>query len=205
MTRGLTTHGPPHAAPRVVLAPPDEERIASIDPWFAGAWLDMFGRPAERAGMTAPDAASWLVDPGDGLQVQLVLAGSATFATLAIPATPAVPANPASQEAVGFIAARTDPADATGDRILTIVALAIAPAHRNLGFGAEAVYAAEAQHKRAAGSRALVPIGNGLALYFWLRVGYRPLFAARHGRAGVTVMERRPPLTPAGADQPAAQ
>lgn len=53
--------------------------------------------------------------------------------------------------------------------------LAIAAPLRNLGLGAEAVYAAEALRS----SRfvlAGVPLQNGLAIYFWLRVGYRPLY-----------------------------
>jgi GNAT superfamily N-acetyltransferase len=73
--------------------------------------------------------------------------------------------------------------------LLTILALAIEPARRNLGFGAEAIYALE-ELNSAARALALVPLGNGLAVYFWLRVGYRPVFASDHGRHGFTVMRR---------------
>lgn len=65
-----------------------------------------------------------------------------------------------------------------GDRELTISELAMAPVQRNLGYGAEAIYALEAQYGTLTRARALVPRANGLAIYFWLRVGYRPLFAA---------------------------
>jgi len=51
--------------------------------------------------------------------------------------------------------------------------LAIAEPRRNLGFGAEAVYAAEAL-RPGRSFLAGVPRENGLAIYFWLRVGYRP-------------------------------
>jgi hypothetical protein len=57
-----------------------------------------------------------------------------------------------------------------------IEALAIAASERNLGYGAEAVYELEDLYR---GHRlvAAVPSTNGLAIYFWLRVGYRPVFA----------------------------
>jgi len=60
-------------------------------------------------------------------------------------------------------------------QLLTIDALAMAAAARNLGFGAEAVYVLE---QRYPGARLVVgiPLTNGLAVYFWLRIGYRPLF-----------------------------
>jgi hypothetical protein len=59
--------------------------------------------------------------------------------------------------------------------MLRIEGLAIAATERNLGYGAEAVYELE---NRYPGVRLLagVPLTNGLAIYFWLRVGYRPLF-----------------------------
>ncbi len=54
--------------------------------------------------------------------------------------------------------------------------LAVAPGRRRLGIGQRAVLALE---ERLAGSISrlyvLVPAKLGLALYFWLRLGYRPL------------------------------
>jgi GNAT superfamily N-acetyltransferase len=59
-----------------------------------------------------------------------------------------------------------------------IETLAIAAPHRNLGLGEEAVRATEAMSP-ASHLLAGVPRENGLAIYFWLRCGYRPLYPAR--------------------------
>jgi ribosomal protein S18 acetylase RimI-like enzyme len=59
-------------------------------------------------------------------------------------------------------------------------ALAIEATQRNLGLGTEAVLLLEAQF----GGPALVagvPVTNGLAIYFWLRAGYRPLYPRGRG------------------------
>lgn len=95
---------------------------------------------------------------------------------------------------IGIAAFRVD-----GNR-LTIGALATAPAYRDRGFGSEAVYALE-QISGAAVAMALVPSSNGLAIYFWLRVGYRPLFRSQHEHDGCTVMVRD---VAAGVDDPKA-
>jgi len=53
-------------------------------------------------------------------------------------------------------------------------AFAIEAGQRNLGLGTEAVLLLEEQF----GDRPLiagVPLANGLAIYFWLRAGYRPI------------------------------
>jgi hypothetical protein len=57
---------------------------------------------------------------------------------------------------------------------VVIDALAIRAGLRNLGYGAEAVYCLEATYPDAQ-VYAAIPRFNGLALYFWLRVGYRPV------------------------------
>jgi GNAT superfamily N-acetyltransferase len=59
-------------------------------------------------------------------------------------------------------------------RTLEILALAVRRPLRNLGYGAEAVEELE-QQEPAGAYLAAVPRTNGLAIYFWLRVGYRPL------------------------------
>ena len=53
--------------------------------------------------------------------------------------------------------------------------LAIAAGERNVGLGAEAVYAVERRVTR----RPLfirIPRNNGWAIYFWMRIGYRPWY-----------------------------
>ena len=54
--------------------------------------------------------------------------------------------------------------------------LAVAPEQRRLGIGSSMVLGVERRLKRKAQRLyALVPASIGLALYFWLRLGYRPL------------------------------
>ena len=55
-----------------------------------------------------------------------------------------------------------------------IAALAVRQDTRNLGYGAEAV---EALEESVGGGQILaaIPRTNGLAVYFWLRAGYRPV------------------------------
>jgi GNAT superfamily N-acetyltransferase len=57
--------------------------------------------------------------------------------------------------------------------------LAVDPAHRRLGLGGRAALALERRLRRAAPYvYVLVPGHAGLALYFWLRLGYQPLIEA---------------------------
>lgn len=166
------------ASLRVTLPPPCADLATAVSGWFGDAWLDMYGRPAERIGRQPPNSLGWLEAPAPGTEARLVVCDG---------------------EPIGFLALRCE-----AER-LTLTALAIAPARRNRGLGAEAVYAAESLVPAGGPCQALVPIGNGLAIYFWLRIGYRPLFAARHGLAGVTVLERRPPVSGAPAAGSAAR
>ncbi len=63
------------------------------------------------------------------------------------------------------------------DGRLVIDALAVRADQRNLGYGQELVIVAEEQHGDATALAAAgVPRNNGLAVYFWLRAGYRPAF-----------------------------
>jgi GNAT superfamily N-acetyltransferase len=64
--------------------------------------------------------------------------------------------------------------DAGAGRLL-IEALAVRADRRNLGYGQEMVIAAETGWPGRA-VYAAVPRANGLALYFWLRTGYRPFY-----------------------------
>jgi GNAT superfamily N-acetyltransferase len=84
---------------------------------------------------------------------------------------------------VGILAYRRD------DGLLLLTALAVAASARNHGIGAEAVRALEAE-AAVPRARAIFPLTNGFAFYFWLRVGYRPLFASQHGYRGFNAVER---------------
>ena len=56
--------------------------------------------------------------------------------------------------------------------------VAVEPPLRGLGFGSEAVRLLEEEALRRGLARrfcAEVPLGNGTGLYFWLRLGYRPV------------------------------
>jgi len=60
---------------------------------------------------------------------------------------------------------------------LTVVFIALAKAYRGWGYGSEAVRLLEERANRegiAERFRAEVDARNGLGLYFWLRLGYRP-------------------------------
>ncbi len=64
---------------------------------------------------------------------------------------------------------------------LAIGFIAVAKGYRGWGYGSEAVRLLEAEAARrwgAQGFRAGADMRNGLALYFWLRLGYRPGEAA---------------------------
>ncbi|MXY80322.1 MAG: GNAT family N-acetyltransferase [Chloroflexi bacterium] len=58
--------------------------------------------------------------------------------------------------------------------------LAVEAEWRGYGYGGAAVPIVERAARRlgATSGRALVPASNGIALYFWLRLGYRPLAGA---------------------------
>jgi len=56
---------------------------------------------------------------------------------------------------------------------LTVVCVEVGEGWRGWGYGSEAVRLLEAEAE-VARFRADVDGGNGLALYFWLRLGYRP-------------------------------
>jgi len=72
-----------------------------------------------------------------------------------------------------------------GNGWLTVSFIALAKAYRGWGYGSEAVRLVEewAVREGLAGRfRAEVDVRNGLGLYFWLRLGYRP--AGWHAEGG---------------------
>lgn len=75
-------------------------------------------------------------------------------------------------QAIAVIRLRAVPGE-----VLVIDALAVQRDQRNRGYGHELVIAAETGYGTGMRSAAAgVPRMNGLALYFWLRAGYRPCF-----------------------------
>lgn len=82
-----------------------------------------------------------------------------------------------SDEPIGFIDYRGGQPEPGW---LTIGHVAVAPALRAHGYASEAVRLLEEQATRlglASRFRALLDPDNGLSLYFWLRLGYRPVAA----------------------------
>jgi GNAT superfamily N-acetyltransferase len=78
----------------------------------------------------------------------------------------------------------------------TVEWLALAAEQRGWGYGSEAVRQFEARHK-AASFLAQIAARNGLALYFWLRMGYRParadeVFWRDPDESGIIAMIRLP-------------
>lgn len=68
----------------------------------------------------------------------------------------------------------------------TLAFLAMQPERRFRGLGGEAGLAVERLMRERTGARRVfagVPEGRGLAVYFWLRLGYRPLSAAEGPKA----------------------
>jgi hypothetical protein len=97
----------------------------------------------------------------------LVEAGAATLISEAATAAP-----------VGVTVARLEvPLPATA----SVPFIAVDPERRYRGLGGEAALALERHLRRAFGVKdvfAPVSDGRGLAVYFWLRVGYRPMLTA---------------------------
>jgi GNAT superfamily N-acetyltransferase len=82
-------------------------------------------------------------------------------------------------EAIGVAVARPN---APVEGSASVPFLAIAPPRRFRGLGGEAALALERHLRhRFAIERLLAPVpdGRGLAVYFWLRLGYRPLLSSQ--------------------------
>lgn len=78
-----------------------------------------------------------------------------------------------NEDASAFIAFQTAAPEADAAQVDF---LAVAPGQRRLGIGGGMALGVERRLKRKAKRLyALVPASIGLALYFWLRLGYRPL------------------------------
>ena len=138
-----------------------------------------------------------LFEPGEVIETARLRLGAATpqdAAALADwlgPAALAPDWEPASLEATLKREAGVVISDRTGVPIGLIVVLhdrprpgdvslplvAVAPGRRFNGLGGEAALAVERRLRRRGVARVYAPVpdGRGLAVYFWLRLGYRPL------------------------------
>lgn len=133
---------------RVTLRGALDSDDATVDAWLPEAWAAVGGRSTGAVEPLTLDQLRSSLQPTQRLYVVAVSTG----------------------RPVGIVVC-TD----AGPSLATVDVLAIASADRNLGFGAEAIYALEGIY----GTTPLlagVPPANGLAIYFWLRAGYRPIF-----------------------------
>ncbi len=158
---------------RVTLRPAVSGDAAAVAPWFAEAWRDVRGLTS-RAAVAPPEPETWFAEA----------AGSETALLIEVEAQP-----------VGFIRFGFE----RGDCLLR--ELGVRPEQRNLGFGSEAVFAVEEQARRAGVVRTVAPVAlaNGLAIYFWLRIGYCPRYPGGDPPAGFTLMARDLDAPPAAA------
>ena len=142
----------PSAAVRVALRPPTEDDLAAVKPWYQEAVAASRGLPAAdspgiqnlKFEMEAAQA-----DPDAGLRAIVRLSDGTV---------------------IGLLDYRANNPDRGW---LTIGFIAVARGQRGRGYGSEAVRLLEAEAK-AERFRANVDARNGLGLYFWLRLGYRP-------------------------------
>jgi hypothetical protein len=134
-------------ASRVRLRDLEDADIAAVEPWYHEAMVAASG--------VAPDA------PTIDLPVE-VMNARAAGGILVIE-------RDKSQGPIGLLDYRRGPAEGW----ITIAFLALAAGHRGWGYGTDAVRQFEsdvpARHYLAKVER-----GNGLGLYFWLRLGYHP-------------------------------
>lgn len=138
---------------RVTLRPARPSDGVAVQPWLAEAVAAIQGRgaPADAALTLDSVLAAWDAGYPPGETLIGMLADGAPVGLLRVRA--GVPGR------------------------LVIDALTVRGSARNLGYGQEMVIALE-RRVGAAGVRAAagVPRSNGLAIYFWLRAGYHPLY-----------------------------
>ena len=138
---------------RVLLRPVVPADSVAVAPWLAEAEAAIRGRGASvTLNLTLDDlVTSWTAScPGSEILVGVLADGTVAGLMHLAPA----------------------------DGLLHIRALTVRRDLRNLGYGQEMVFGAEQRHPVARLATATVPSGNGLAVYFWLRTGYRPAYPA---------------------------
>jgi GNAT superfamily N-acetyltransferase len=143
-----------------------------------------------------------LLEPGETIKTQRLLLRTATPADVTalgdwlapsalspdwqledlqatLPAAESILISDKAGEALGLIVLL---ADRPEPGAVSVPLVAVAPQRRFSGLGGEAVLAVEREVRSRRGVQrcyAPVPDGRGLAVYFWLRLGYRPLTTAQ--------------------------
>ena len=135
---------------RVTLRTLTGDDIAAVKPWYEEAVAASMGRPA--------------ADPPYGIQKRMEAAEADPDAG------PLAIVREADGTVIGLLDYR---ANSAGRGWLSVGFIAVARVWRGWGYGSEAVRLLEAEAK-AERFRANVDARNGLGLYFWLRLGYRP-------------------------------
>jgi GNAT superfamily N-acetyltransferase len=160
---------------RVTLRPAERGDETTVALWFAETWRDVRGLTS-RAAAAPPEPDAWFANT----------AGGETALLIEVEGQP-----------VGFVRF------GVVGRECVLRELGVRPDRRNLGFGSEAVFAIEQQALRAGVTCGVapVPLANGLAIYFWLRIGYCPRYPGGDPPAGFTLMARDLGAPPAAAPE----
>jgi RimJ/RimL family protein N-acetyltransferase len=157
------------AGKRVSLRPIGDGDLAAIEPWLSKAVAAAGGPhplPLHRGGQVSRPA-------GEGRSVDPLSNGVLVIE------------REGESEPIGIVEY-----EAT-EGWLTVAFIALAKAYRGWGYGSEAVRLVEEWAVRgglAERFRAEVDARNGLGLYFWLRLGYRPGASAGDGRHVMTMV-----------------
>jgi GNAT superfamily N-acetyltransferase len=141
---------------RVGLREPSAQDADAMDPWLSEAIAAVQGRAIAEAPSVTLAALTASLSGRERLHVVVGL-----------------PPAEETNVPIGLTVTATE-----AGQPMVIRALAIRDSKRNLGYGAEAVYELE-DYSPHSGLAAHIPASNGLAVYFWLRAGFRPAFPER--------------------------
>ena len=153
---------------RVTLRPPTEEDIAAVKPWYQEAVAASTGLPAADAPRLVGRGPS--LDRGRAGALPYEMEERLEAAQADPDAGLLAIVRVSDGTVIGLLDYRVNNPDRGW---LTVGFIAVARGERGWGYGSEAVRLLEAEAK-AERFRANVDARNGLGLYFWLRLGYRP-------------------------------
>jgi hypothetical protein len=150
------------------LGPADVEAMSG---WLASSLAPEW-RVEDLAAAAVETGGGVLISDADGARI-----GSAVVTTSPLPAGIPSPSTARGSRPEGLSRGRRRPTDSK-PIVACVPFIAIDPVRRFRGLGGEAGLALERHlRKKLAVERVLAPVpdGRGLAVYFWLRLGYRPL------------------------------